>query len=377
MGSKVILAVAGSGKTYSICRDIPRDGKTLVLAFTHSNIKNIVGELTRSWQNRFGCSVPETVRVMTFDAFVYRYAIAPYVQTIAEHFGVTYDYFTGTTIQSPPTKTVTLHGREIVTSAYKKTELKHYVNCKGEFYVANLCELLLFVRSGKTPLVKIVTQAVDKFWDYVLVDEFQDFRKHDFRFVLHLCKKLKNILLVGDYYQHSVAAKGNTGEPFKVRKKDVSFEEFVCALQKHHIQVDTNSLSASRRCPKEVCSFVSEKLGIAISSASESTGCVRWIEENESDLIMKDDSIMKLQWESGRRQRYRANNWSYSKGDTYNRVCVIMTEPTDHIQTGSLRNGVTAFVRNRLYVALTRTSSDLYLMPSTVYNEWRSRHEVV
>ena len=41
MAKKVILAVAGAGKTYHICHKIDPTKRNLILAFTHENIHNI------------------------------------------------------------------------------------------------------------------------------------------------------------------------------------------------------------------------------------------------------------------------------------------------------------------------------------------------
>ena len=45
MDKKLVLAVAGSGKTYYICQMLVEDEKNLILAFTHENIKNIRNDL--------------------------------------------------------------------------------------------------------------------------------------------------------------------------------------------------------------------------------------------------------------------------------------------------------------------------------------------
>ena len=45
MAKRVILAVAGAGKTYHICHSIDPNKKNLILGFTHENIHNIMDEL--------------------------------------------------------------------------------------------------------------------------------------------------------------------------------------------------------------------------------------------------------------------------------------------------------------------------------------------
>lgn len=44
MAKRVILAVAGAGKTYHICHEIDPTKKNLILAYTHENIHNIQKE---------------------------------------------------------------------------------------------------------------------------------------------------------------------------------------------------------------------------------------------------------------------------------------------------------------------------------------------
>ena len=65
MAKRVILAVAGAGKTYHICHSIDPAKRNLVLAFTHENAFNIQRELI----DAFG-AIPELTTVSTFDSFV-------------------------------------------------------------------------------------------------------------------------------------------------------------------------------------------------------------------------------------------------------------------------------------------------------------------
>lgn len=58
MAKRVILAVAGAGKTYHICHEIDPAKRNLILAFTHENIYNIQKELC----DAHGC-VPELTTV--------------------------------------------------------------------------------------------------------------------------------------------------------------------------------------------------------------------------------------------------------------------------------------------------------------------------
>ena len=47
MDKKLILAVAGSGKTYEICNQLDENKRNLILAYTNENINNIYKELLK------------------------------------------------------------------------------------------------------------------------------------------------------------------------------------------------------------------------------------------------------------------------------------------------------------------------------------------
>lgn len=65
------------------------------------------------------------------------------------------------------------------------------------------------------------------FYDQLMIDEFQDFREYDYDLITALSQYVNNILLVGDYYQHSVSAINNSGKPFKKNSKIVGYDEFI------------------------------------------------------------------------------------------------------------------------------------------------------
>ena len=54
----------------------------------------------------------------------------------------------------------------------------------------------------------------------------------------------------------------------------------------------------------------------------------------------------------------------YSKGDTYDSICVVLTEKSNNIFKENWNNNLSESSRNKLYVALTRSSGDVYIMSS-------------
>lgn len=371
MAKKVILAVAGAGKTYHICHKIDPTKRNLILAFTHENIHNIQKELC----NAYGC-VPDLTTVTTFDSFVYHQLILPYEPSIAEHFGCPKFVSRGICTIDPPPKTIKNNkGKPVANPLYKKKErLAHYVTVRGQYYCATLSELVLQVKQNRESLIKRVATRLNLFYDCVLIDEFQDFREYDYELIMSLTKQLNDVILVGDYHQHSVSATNNSGKPFKKKANDVSYDDFVAELNSAGFEVDLTTLDKSRRCSVAVCQYVREKLGISIDSYGENTGAVIWADDNATK-ILENQQIIKLVYNDASLYSFRAINWSYSKGDTMDAVCVILTDRFDQLDSDAFSaKGIPISTINKLYVAMTRSRGNLFLVKASTFKSLKSQY---
>mgnify|MGYP004467563331 FL=1 len=371
MAKRVILAVAGAGKTYHICHEIDPTKRNLILAFTHENIHNIQKELC----DAHGC-VPELTAVSTFDSFVYHQMILPYEPSIAEHFGPPEFVGRGICTTDPPAQTIKdSKGKPVANPLYKKKDsLAHYVTMRGQYYCATLSELVLQVKKNRESLIKRVAARLNMFYDCVLIDEFQDFREHDYELIMALAKRLNDVVLVGDYYQHSVSATNNSGKPFKNKNAEVGYDDFVASIIKAGFTVDASTLAKSRRCSIDVCNYVREKLGIEIISNGDHGGTVNWI-DNDPSSVLNDDRIIKLVFKEADKYSFPALNWSYSKGDTVDAACVILTDGLDNLGSDKFNAGrVSPSTLNKLYVAMTRSRGDLYLMKASTFKAIRDSY---
>ena len=217
--------------------------------------------------------------------------------------------------------------------------------------------------------MKRAAARLNLFYDYVLIDEFQDFREHDYELIMALAKQLNSVMLVGDYHQHSVSATNNSGKPFKKKSGDVGYSEFISELQSAGFYVDTTTLNKSRRCSAEVCDYVSKKLGINISSCDEHEGSVIWVDDLATE-ILDNGQIVKLVFKEADKYSFQALNWSYSKGDTVNAACVILTDRFEQLDNdGFSIQGIPASTVNKLYVAMTRSRGDLFLMKASTFKK--------
>lgn len=369
MAKKVILAVAGAGKTYHICHEIDPTKRNLILAFTHENIHNIQKELC----DAHGC-VPELTTVSTFDAFVYHQMILPYEPSIAEHFGCPKFVSRGICTADPPLARIpNKNGKMFPNPHYfKKNSLAHYVTKRRQYYCSTLSELVLQVKQNRDSLVKRVAARLNLFFDCVLIDEFQDFREYDYELIIELSKRLDNVVLVGDYYQHSVSGSNNSGKPFKKKTNDVSYDDYVAELNSAGFEVDRTTLNKSRRCSVAVCQYVSEKLGISIGSYGENSGAVIWADE-DALAILNNQQIIKLVYSDASLYSFYAMNWSYSKGDTVDSACIILTDRFDNLDKANFSTkSIPLSTLNKLYVAMTRSSGNVYLIKASTFKKLKN-----
>lgn len=373
MAKKVILAVAGAGKTYHICHAIDPTKKNLILAYTHENIHNIQKELC----DAHGC-VPELTTVMTFHAFVYHHLVLPYEPSIVEHFGNLGFSSRGICTIDPPPMRIPGRGGKMFSNPhyFPKDRLAHYITRRRQYYCATLSELVLQVKQKRESLVKRSATRLNLFFDCVLIDEFQDFREYDYELIMALAKQLNNVLLVGDYHQHSVSATNNSGKPFKKKSGDVCYDDFVAELKNNEFEVDLTTLSKSRRCSSEVCQYVTQKLGINIVSHGENSGSVIWVDE-KAVAVLEEQQIVKLVYKDAASYSFRAMNWSYSKGDTVDAACVILTDKFETLADDKFSTKrISASTINKLYVAMTRSRGNLYLMKASTFKKLKSDYTV-
>ncbi len=372
MGKRVILAVAGAGKTYHICHSIDPQKKNLILGFTHENIHNIIDELISAHGR-----IPKLTVVMTFDSFVYRYMVCPYEPTIGAFFGQPSFASNGITTINPPPQRTKINGKYINNRLYvPKNKIGHYITPNGKYYCANLSELVMQVKNDRNALIKRAAANINKFFEHVLIDEFQDFREYDYDLIIALAKQIDEMVLVGDYYQHSVAGLNNTGKPFTKRSGDVAYGDFVKELINLNFSVDETTLNKSRRCSADVCEFIQEKLAVKIESHDGHDGSVIWLDDGNVGTVINDSRICKLVYNRATDYYpFKFMNWSYSKGDTVAEACVILTKDFENMDKSNFTlQDISVSTRNKLYVAMTRSKGKVYLVKASVFKKFKESY---
>lgn len=326
MDKKIILAVAGSGKTEYLINSIDLNKRTAIVTYTIANQKELKERIIK----KFG-EIPQSVYLFGFWQFAYNFCLIPLTNKKINGiiFSENYNYL----------------------PFYKK---KGYF--LGNYIMENkICKYLLNENLG-------YIKRIELFFDEVLIDEIQDFDSYDLDWVFTLRNLNIPVLLVGDYYQKTFST-SNVGN--KAQGITKNYNSYTSKFIKNNFHVDTSTLQSSKRCSKEVCEFINTKIGISISSSTNHSSFVGLVDDkNEIEKILSDDNVHKLFYSQHYKYDMKSGNWGGEKGLTFSNVCVILNKNTSKKFISNNLQSLSPQTKAKFYVACTRTASNLYFIDS-------------
>jgi hypothetical protein len=342
MGKTVVFAVAGSGKTTRIVEELGANRRCLVFTYTEENART----LRRKIALRYGGISPTKV-VMTYFTFLHTFCFRPIMGFKMRNRGLGFS---------------DLPHRD----RFKQTDDRYYLDSSGRLYHSRLAKLLI-----ERNLVGDVIERIDQFFDYISVDEVQDFAGNDFNFLLKLAGAEADMLLVGDFRQHTY----DTSRDRSVnRSLHDDFKAYAKRFEGVGINVDTTSLSLSRRCSPAVCAFISERLGVPIGTTSDRQASVIEVtSQHEADTLWRRQDVVKLFYQEHALYGCLSQNWGASKGeDHHDEVCVVLNSNTLKLHRCGKLATLPPATRNKLYVALSRSRGNVYLAPHVYLDRYKS-----
>ena len=118
------------------------------------------------------------------------------------------------------------------------------------------------------------------------------------------------------------------------------------------------------RCQKEVCKFIRDNLNIKIYSSSDSPNAIvrEVLNDEEIKQIMYDNNIVKLFHQNSKEYNGKVENLGNSKRAAYKDVCGILNKKIYSLFESKELNKLAMSIKNRLYVACTRTENNLYFI---------------
>lgn len=336
MGNKLILAVAGAGKTSCILDAATPEKRTAIVTYTNENLRSIRERIILKYGK-----IPSNIYVCSYFSFLYSFCYQPFCSYRLRDNGY------GWNLKLPPYQ----YG-----PGAKKSNLEHYLSPRRYLYPSRVSKLLI-----EFDVMPKIHARLSQFFDQLLIDEVQDFAANDFNFILAIAKANIDCLYVGDFYQHTYDTSRDGNVQTNLHKKGV--QNFVKQFQ--GFEIDTSTLSQSYRCSASVCDTVSRVVGIPIGSHRSDATFIEIVDDPKRAMsIFRDNQIVKLFLQEHQKYSCFSNNWGASKGlDKYEDVCVVVNSAIfKAFQTGA-QVDLKEPTRNKLYVACTRARGKLVIVP--------------
>lgn len=341
MDKKVILAVAGSGKTRYIIDQLNHDERSLVVTYTNNNVTNLRDGILRKFEY-----FPDNITLQSYFVFLYSFCFRPFLSLKFRAKGINY--------------------KKNQNKFARQAEIHHYFFDKhGRIYSNRIAKFL-----EQQDVLGCVNSRLTKYFDNLFIDEIQDFAGHDFNFLKSICKANLKMTAVGDFYQHTF----DTSRDAKVNENLHSdYGKYKTILSNMGITIDTEKLKNSHRCSPTICNFITENIGIEIASNRSDDTKIHIIESSgQADEIFQNRDIVKLFYQEHYRYDCYSRNWGDCKGENkYDDVCVVLNKTTLNEFKNKKLHELSPLTKNKLYVACTRAKNDLYFVPFDFYEKYK------
>ncbi|PKL23853.1 MAG: DNA helicase UvrD [Spirochaetae bacterium HGW-Spirochaetae-3] len=332
MDKRVIFAVAGSGKTKTIIDILSIDKRYLIITYTNANHTSIINRI----YNRFGY-LPQNITVTTYYAFLYSFCYRPFLFFDFRCHGINY--------KSPNNRYA--------------SGIDRYIDNNHRLYSNRLSKFIIEKASALE-----IKKRIARYYDYLLLDEIQDFGGHDFNFLTQISDANINMLFVGDFFQHTFDTSRDGNVNSSLHEDYTAFKN---RFRKMGLSVDETALIKSHRCSPTVCDFITKNIGIELySHRLDETAITELIDTADIMDIYHNNNIVKLFFNQHYTYACYSRNWGDCKGeDQFSDVCVVLNETTQkHFKNNKLTN-LASLTKNKLYVAITRSRGNVYLVSET------------
>ena len=331
MDKIVIFAVAGSGKTSHIVNNLSENSQSLVITYTNSNLNNLKRKIVKKFD-----FFPQCICLLSYFTFLYQFCFKPFLWRKT---GVT-----GISWQQPRIFRI------------RQDNPMYYMDKNRRLYHNRIAKLL-----EVSDLFTSINQRIEKYFDNVYIDEVQDFGGNDFNLLKSIFRTNVNLLLVGDFYQHTY----DTSRDANVnRNLHNDINAYIKVFEDNGIFIDKTTLNKSWRCSPDICNFVSNNLGIAMESHRTDSSTISYATlKDELDRIIMCEKTVKLFYQKHYSFNCYSKNWGDSKGiDKYDDVCVVLNKTTEKLFKNKELHKLNPLTRNKFYVACTRARGNLHFI---------------
>ncbi|AGA78189.1 AAA family ATPase [Echinicola vietnamensis] len=342
MDKRLILAVAGSGKTTFIVDELSLEKRALIITYTNNNTRNLKGSIIE----KFGF-FPENIELFSFYNFLYSFCFRPFLAYKLKSKGIIWDI--------PPQWT----------NRISRNDLKYYLTEDKRLYHNRISKLL-----EQTDIIGDIKKRIEKYYDELFIDEVQDLAGHDFNLLMHIIASNLKMTFVGDFYQHTFDTSRDGNVNANIHS---DYNKYLKLFESKGVSIDKEYLNKSYRCRPSICKFITDSIEIKIDSHHEEDCNVILIDTKElADEVFKSPEIIKLFYRENYKYDCFSRNWGDCKGENcYEDVCVVLNKTTTtHYKKGTL-NQLKPVSKNKFYVACSRPKRNLYLLPEEMIREYK------
>lgn len=352
--AKIMLAAAGAGKTTYLVQEALShpEKRILITTYTNSNRKEIICKFIEEVGR-----VPVNVTIQTWYSFLLSEGARPY----QGKFRIRLPYrIEGLNFIDEGKVSQTFIERR---RYYRKTSIKYYMDSSYRLYSDRLANFVAFLESDSSGLV---VNRIARIYDYVFIDEIQDFSGYSLEVICLLIKKCQRVLMVGDLRQ--VAYQTDRGGinkkyrygnilPYFRTKKGISVIE------------DYATLAGSYRCVQAICDYANllfPNFEASYSNNNHKSGHdgVFFVKETDVHAYVEKFSPQVLRLKSDAKLLMKHSdvlNFGQSKGLGFPRVLIYWPETArEWIWDHSIK--ISDLTRNKLYIAITRARQSVAIV---------------
>ncbi len=332
--NNVIIASAGSGKTTDIVKQalLLKDKKVLITTYTNENLAQINSYLVKI--NGF---IPNNIKILSWYSFLLQDGVRPYQSLLTNHERINSIFF-----EAIPN----------ICKFVKKSNLNKYYFTKGNYIYRDRVTDFVCLSDDKTK--GLIIKRLECIYDYIFIDELQDFAGYDLTFLEKLFNSTISIIAVCDPRQATFTT--NISSTKKQYKK-YNISGWILKIQKCQM-ISVSTKNECHRCNQSICDFADSlfpQLPKTKSKNTKNTGHdgVFTISKKDVANYYKTHNPTVLRYnKSTDTLNYPAINIGLSKGRTYDRVLIFPTKPM--IEYLNSKDISKAGDISKLYVAITR-----------------------
>ncbi len=349
--NKVILAVAGSGKTTQLAKEallkiLNNEKRVLILTYTLNGIqciKNAIKELNMG-------ILDDRIDIMSWYSFLLNECVLPYQKDFDINLKIRGILFTNETPKDARGNPVYMYE--------KKSSLKRYITKSGKAYSDNLSDFLLQINAKDNGLY--IKRLSDVYSD-IFIDEVQDLNGEDLIILEDLLKSNIKIYLIGDHRQ----ATFNTHFTQKFKQFNGSNIKSKFKIWETMSLLNIEEKTECHRSIQEICDFAN----MLYPNEPEAKSCYEkqtildgvylLLEKDIKSFIDKFDPFI-LRWNNKRDTLgFTATNYGESKALTKERILIFPTKPflDFYLNNKKIENDVSKY-----YVAVTRARQSICIV---------------